>query len=41
VMGINVQIALCAYLQINETVADDLIEHVIQEGDASGELALS
>jgi hypothetical protein len=41
VMGVDVQIALGFDLQIDQAVAGDLIEHVIEEGQATGELGVS
>ena len=34
VVAVDVQIALASDLQINQTVARDLVEHVVQKTDA-------
>ena len=33
-MVVNVQVALCLYIQINQTVTGDLIQHVIEKRNA-------
>ena len=41
VMGVDVQIALGFDVQIDQAVAGDLVEHVVEEGQPGGELGVA
>ena len=41
VVAVNVQIAFAGNLQIDQAVASDLVQHVVEKTDAGGELGLT
>ena len=41
VMGVDVQIALCFDVQIDQTVTSDLVEHVVEKRQSGGKLGIT
>ncbi len=41
VVAVDVQVALAVDVQVDQAVAGDLVEHVVEEADAGGQLGVA